>query len=484
MATENKRFAKALSMVLQDFGTETLQNVDRLNALLMDYSPQDAKDRRLICTVLRQGVGDQLLAVREASSEEQKTCISKCMFQLKNDTWLSEDASAYALNILCTVLGIESFERAEKQETRHNQTSNITLIKGVIPDKEARIERFLPTYNAIGYKALATNSAITDVVIPDSIKAVFSKAFCDCVNLKSIGLPDNLENIAPGAFKGCVALEKISIGANKRYTIVNGMLIDKIEKALIRAVNIRGQKTIRIPDQITSIYAYAFDQSPAETIVLPSNLVSLSERAFWQCSALSRIEINPKCRSYYTTSDGVLHDFTRTVLVKYPSGSQVKNYYLEDDVKKIGAAAFLGATNLESITFTNALEEIGYRAFDGCKKLTSLVIPSSVKVIGERALQNCTGLTHVMLPRGITEIGDYAFNGCESVQQINVPQSVVRIGHGAFCGCKTLKKVIIQDKVSFIGDGVFTDCPEEVEIFVRNNPYVETYCKKREIAFH
>ena len=484
MATENKRFAKAMSMVLQDFGLETLQNIDRLNALLMDYAPQDAKDRRLICTVLRQGIGDQLLAVRELSSGEQKTCITKCMFQLKNDTWLSEDASVYALNILCTVLNIEIADQAEKPETRSNQTSSIALIKGTIPNNEERIERFLPAYNAIGYKALAANSAITEIVIPNSIKTILSKAFCDCTHLKSISLPDNLENIAPGVFKGCTALEKISIGSNKRYTVVNGMLIDKIEKKLIRVVNNRSQKTIRIPDQITTVCAYAFDQCPAENVVLPTGLVSLSERAFWQCSSLSRIEINPQCRAFRSTSDGVLHDFSRTVLVKYPSGSQIKNYYLEDEVTKIGTAAFLDATNLESITFTNALETIGYRAFDGCKKLTSLVIPSSVKVIGERALQNCTGLTHVMLPRGITEIGDYAFNGCESVQQINVPQSVERIGHGAFCGCKSLKKVIIQDKVSFIGDAVFAGCPDDIEIFIRNNPYVETYCKKRDIAFH
>ena len=88
-----------------------------------------------------------------------------------------------------------------------------------------------------------------------------------------------------------------------------------------------------------------------------------------------------------------------------------------------------------------------------------------------------------MLPRGITEIGDYAFCDCESVQQINVPQSVERIGHGAFAGCKSLKKIVFQDKVTFIGDGAFVGCPENIEIFVRNNPYIETYCKTRDIAY-
>ena len=46
----------------------------------------------------------------------------------------------------------------------------------------------------------------------------------------------------------------------------------------------------------------------------------------------------------------------------------------------------------------------------------------------------------------------------------------------AFFGCKSLSKVVIQDNVRFIGDKAFDDCPE-VEVSVKGNEYVETYCK-------
>lgn len=485
MATENERFANALSAVLQDFGIDILQDINRLNALLMDYAPQDAKDRRLICTVLRQGIGEQLLTVKESSQDQQKTCVTKCLYQLKNDTWLSEEASSYAVHVLCKVLNIEGTVQVESRESRtsaRTTPTQIALVKGIIPDKETRIENFLPSYSAIGYKAISSNVAVTEVVVPDSIRVIYPKAFCDCIKLKRISLPEKIDTIAPSAFKGCFSLESIQINKNAKYTVTNGMLIDKQEKKLIRVVN-NNQNTVSIPDQVKTIAEYAFDHSPASTIVLPANLESISVRAFWKCSSLSRIEISSRSRSFSSTNDGVLHNADRTVLIKYPAGSPIKNYYLEDEVAEIGTDAFWGAINLESITFTNALVKIGYRAFDGCINLSSLVMPSSVKVIGERAFQHCAGLTHIMLPRGITEIGDYAFCDCESVQQINVPQSVERIGHGAFAGCKSLKKIVFQDKVTFIGDGAFVGCPENIEIFVRNNPYIETYCKTRDIAY-
>ena len=482
MDSKNNRFEEAFMSVIKDYGEDTLYNIDRLNALLMDYAPQDAKDRRLLCTILRQGIGIELKASKNSPQEVQLECINKCKYRLKNDTWLSDDAASYGITVLCKAFGIDVVAFSDETVPVQHEKQKTRLLKGVIPATEASIEQMLAAYNEIGYKAFAANTAITNVTIPNSIHAVFSKSFCDCTQLKAIHFPQDINSIAPGAFKGCLSLEEISIDSGKRYVVVNGLLIDKTEKMLIRAANSKQQKIISIPEQVISIAPYAFDHCTAETIKLPARLKMLSDRAFWQCAKLQRIETGLKCADFYATSDGVLHNQSKTVLIKFPAGSPVKNYYLEDEVKTIAPGAFKDAQLLESLTFTNALSYIGSKAFEGCIRLSSLIIPSNVRTIGERAFQYCTSLTHVMLPRGIDEIGDYAFNGCESIQQINIPQSVTRIGHGAFHGCKKLKKVVIQDGVTFIGDGAFADCPSDLEISVKSNPYVETYCKSRSLV--
>ncbi len=99
-------------------------------------------------------------------------------------------------------------------------------------------------------------------------------------------------------------------------------------------------------------------------------------------------------------------------------------------------------------------------------------------------VQTCAlPICSVMLSRGIREIGDAAFQDCECIQAVSIPRNVERIGHAAFAGCRRLGKVTMQDHIRFIGDGAFAGCPPELEIIVKDNPYVETYCKAHGMKF-
>lgn len=87
-----------------------------------------------------------------------------------------------------------------------------------------------------------------------------------------------------------------------------------------------------------------------------------------------------------------------------------------------------------------------------------------------------------MLSRSIIVIGDCAFYNCLALDTISVPESVEKIGNLAFANCINLKSVIVQDNISFIGDGAFVGCPE-IEVSIKNNEYVERYCKSRNITY-
>lgn len=61
---------------------------------------------------------------------------------------------------------------------------------------------------------------------------------------------------------------------------------------------------------------------------------------------------------------------------------------------------------------------IGTEAFMGCSELASVSIPDIVTSIGERAFQGCTGLTYFQMPSRVTSVGSNAFYGCTGLKDV------------------------------------------------------------------
>lgn len=484
MNAGNTKFSEILRDVVTTYGMDLIKDSHRVNALLMDLAPNHSRERKLVCSVLREGIGAELLNVVRESDEVQKRCIKKCIIQVKNDTWIAEEAAEFAIQVIASSIGInceiKAPSRNRKPDASHQDRERKALIKGEFSGEIRNIGQVLLSYGEIGYKAFSANPELKEIAVPDTITIIRSRAFQNCVNLESVQLPSSLESLGSCVFCGCNKLRSIKLLNNKTYGVINGMLVNKKSKALIRYQNEQGQNKCQVPSEIASIEPYAFDRSFVGQIFLPKSTTNIKRNAFNQCMNLQEINVDPKNLSF-TSLNGVLHSKNRKKLLRYPSGKKTVNYYVEDGVEEISDCAFSGAGYLESITFTNDVKKIGTKAFENCNKIESLLLPASVEVIGERAFQGCERLSSVMLPRSITEIGDFAFFACKSIGTISVPQKVQRIGHAAFKDCESLRRVVIQKEVRFLGDGVFDGCSPELEICIRDNQYVESFCRARGI---
>lgn len=478
-----------LKKLVKDFGKDVLLDVSRTNALLMDYAPHSEKERKLIIMVMKEGTLPQLLSLIDKTDDEKKFGINKCIKQLVSDIWITEVAARYAITVLANAVDCLSgndFELMEEMSVQDNATSNTqmgykTLSKGTDFNNEDEIKRVLVECDCIGYKAFAAQLKLENVDLPISIKTIYPRAFLNCTNLRSITLPQGVQIIGNCAFEGCSALEEIRTSDGGNYKVLDGVLIDKKGKRTVRAENSSKRADISITNGITTITKRTFDRCPVKTITLPASVEKIEEEAFFLTMELERFVVDGK-NPLFRSIDGVLHNRSGKKIIRYPQGMQGGSYYLEDSVEEIGYQAFSCTKNLQSITFTGALKEIGSKAFEFCGNLENLMLPGSVEVIGERAFQYCAKLSSAMLSRSIVVIGDFAFYNCTALETISVPKGVERIGNLAFANCTNLKSVIVQDNISFIGDGAFVGCPK-IEVSIKNNDYVEMYCKSRNITY-
>lgn len=171
----------------------------------------------------------------------------------------------------------------------------------------------------------------------------------------------------------------------------------------------RGIKTILLPQNIISIEEYAFYGSDITSIIIPNSVQSLGEWAFASCEKLQSINI-------------------------------------PTSITQIPKAFLLGAHSLSSINIPTSVSRIESHVFYECNSLSSIVIPDAVNYIGEHAFTDCSNLKSAVLSSSIKTIEYCTFNRCTKLTSITIPQHVKDVKQMAFIGCDNLQEVHIKSK--------------------------------------
>ena len=216
---------------------------------------------------------------------------------------------------------------------------------------------------------------IKRVVVSEGVTTVGEYAFYDFSNLTSVNLPSTLISIKSFAFYGASKL-----------------------------------KTINLPENLEEICDGAFSYSGLTSVHIPKGLKKVGD-AFTGSIPNSGFTVDEE-NTYFTSIDGVLFSYDKTVLYSYPRLRSADSY----------------------------------------------TVPKTVKTIGKRAFESAFYLTEIVLPEGLETIEEYAFCVAMKLSEIAIPNGVTKLNNGLFWQCKALEKVTLPGTLEAILDSVFYSC--------------------------
>lgn len=166
------------------------------------------------------------------------------------------------------------------------------------------------------------------LVLPDNYNEksyeIYSHAFTECLDLRSVIIPDNVKSIGYGTFHNCTNLQSIIIGKG----IIN-----------IGAYAFHGCSTlinVIIPNNCINIGSNAFsDCNSLMNIVIPNSVTSIGNKAFYRCLNLTSVIIS-------------------------------------SSVVSIGKCTFQRCSNLRSVVILNSVENIDWSVFKSCYNLQTV----------------------------------------------------------------------------------------------------------------
>ena len=385
-------------------------------------------------------------------------------------------------------------------------------------------------------QAFMQNSHIVTVVLPEGLIEIQASAFNNCANLTEINIPSTVQYVGKNAFNYCKTLTTVTFAEGgddplifEAYAFAYTYKLGPV--ALPARLYSIGDNsfyqsgltyaTFDKDSKLVAIGNSAFAESSLIEMHVPAGVVTLGDRAFYNCDALLEITFSegllevgsyafagcdqlisvrfPASLKTLGTSIFYLYEYGQyncpnLESVVFASGSQLtyipagtfaytalKTFTVpagvitiegvESSVGEKNPSAFYEIATLESVYFENGSQcaTIGNYAFAECEALKVFEIPATVSTLGNYAFNYCRALESIVIPETTTNLGNGAFWGCESLVEVELRTKATAIPDSFFYGCSSLANVTLPASVSSLGSGCFSGTAlAEIKVDPRN----------------
>ncbi len=438
--------------------------------------------------------------------------------------------------------------KSDEYGVLYSKNGDTLIVHPAAEDKQTAFE--IPQeVKKIAPNAFRNSTLLTSVTLPDGLTEIGENAFENCRGMEFILIPSTVKTMGANVFKGCSSL-RIAIegdmpsGWNTGFNPDNcevevnseGILEDKengfeylVVSDGVMLLSYTGEETqlnltayeghdlvaigprafegkditsITLPDTVTSIGAYAFNNSKLETITA-SSVTSVGAYAFAN-TAVSEINM-PKLNTiadhafYQSALTNITFGTEITKLEDYVfAGTELTSYTVPANITTLGSNVFAN-TPLTSIIIPNTVTEIGSNIMNGCKNVThieigfigetikstnskinnylfgssdvsnyELILTGAIESISFTPLSNTRTVTKITLPATVTKIEANAFEECSALQTIVFLGTVTDIQVAAFRNCVSLETIDLSN-VQYIGENAFSGCALLNNITLTNN---------------
>jgi hypothetical protein len=328
-------------------------------------------------------------------------------------------------------------------------------------------------FSCIPISGAGDNYVLEEIVIPASVEAIGIKAFSNLKAVKTLTFTEGSQLISLGfqAFSGMTSLEGMTFPAGLKEFGTEAKLVTFSGKS-IRVYSselFSGNKAMKYLDMSACADMTAIPielckgLSGIETLLLPPNVETIGNQAFYNMTSLKDVTIPA---SVYSLGGYAFYGCKKLEKVTFESGSVMEKLGIE-----------------EAIPYSNNNTDMmkGLYVFANTPALKSVTLPTNLTVIGIGCFMN-SGIEAIGMPASLAYIGDYAFKECKNLKAANFSAETYYIGDEAFYGCVSLENANMVEGLQHIGNSAFTHCEKMKSVYIpatltsmAGNPFASCY---------
>lgn len=289
---------------------------------------------------------------------------------------------------------------ANKKATIYTSPAGMTKIRA----QSFRGNKYLQTINVSAKKikryAFAEMKNLRNVTINDN-DTIELNAFYDNDKLQTVTINEN-RLIGFCAFADCKRLKTVNIVKSE---IIGSSAFEECENLTV----------VTLPEGLRRIKSYAFWGANIRTINIPSSLTELYGEVF---TNNKNLEAFTGGSAKYVVEDGILYNYNKSVLIKYPAQKKGNTFEVPDSVVRLKNKAFERNPYLKTLYLGVNCNRLANYAITKCNKLKTIMFyATQISKVSRDAFNGCKNLSIVVGPnnRGLkyaTEAVEASFISC------------------------------------------------------------------------